>query len=94
VNFVRHPKTNFNFGAPKDWDHSKMHCGSLPCRVGRDPHTNGPVIRSYWQPAESELWHINNGGAIELTIHDVGMAPVSMAVVPADHLTINQENPQ
>lgn len=86
MNFLRHPKTNHNFGAPVDWDHTKMHCGSLPVRLGTDPNTKGPVIRSYWQPSPFEMEFLVNGGAIELTIHDRGMAPVSMSVVSREAL--------
>lgn len=80
MDYFNHPKCNHSWGAPLNWDHSKVHCGSLPAHVHSQP--SGPVSDSFWKPSADDMKVLAAGGHVVLRVYG-GQPPVSLVVEPA-----------
>jgi hypothetical protein len=71
-------------GAPKDWDKSKGHCGTLPIRDM--PTDIGNAMVSAWLPNRDEIVALACGGPLYLHIYGVTHPVVGLSVgePPAD----------
>lgn len=71
-------------GAPKDWDKSKGHCGTLP--VADVPSAIGNQMISAWLPSSQEIAALAQGAPLYLhifgTVHPV--VGLSVGVPPDD----------
>lgn len=80
MHFITHPLHTRSLGAPLDWDHSKVHCGSLSIF---DTQISGlPVMESRWQLDGFETVEMMIGGSISLDIYGRGHPPVSLSIAP------------
>lgn len=72
-------------GAPKDWDKSKGHCGTLPIR---DAQTDiGNVMVSAWFPSAAEIAALAQGAPLYLHIYGVSHPVVGMSIGVAPNVT-------
>lgn len=71
-------------GAPKDWDKSKGHCGTLPIRDV--PTDIGNMMVSAWLLGRDEIVTLARGGPLYLHVYGVTHPVVGLSVgePPAD----------
>jgi len=70
------------FGKPENWDPATMgECGVLSIRDEVDPESKAWTMCSTWEPSESDLKVLANGGKLRLRIFGRIHPVVSLGVV-------------
>lgn len=71
------------FGAPPDWDHSKMQgCAGLPVRMVHTP--DGNFMVSAWEPTPDELRRMIEGEPVYMWVRGLTGHPVVSLTVAGD----------